>query len=205
LGEIPAIVERYRPVIYQGFKSLYDYPTKIEFGPFQLGNPKDDMKVKPVLYYWVRGDIVGFMAYYPKDWSDCIFGEIIPGGEHWNDTQGGLVHKNENGKFESVTIWHHKFKYGEHDYDPVWMIESHGHGVSPTGLHLPGCIHWSKEAKVDYISLDSWGEGEWLSTQAMFGDRVNLPDRWIIDGYNFFENPKEVFESIKRRHNEIRS
>jgi len=187
-------------VIYQGFKSLYDYPTKIEFGPFQLGNPKDDMKVKPVLYYWVRGDIVGYALYHYKDWSDCLFGEIIPGGEHRHDFEGGLVRKLSNGTWETVTTWHHEFRYNLFPYVPIWWIESHGHGVSPTGLHQPEYLHFSKEARFDLISLDSWGEGEWRSIQGMFG-HVNLPDRWKVGKYNFFENPKEVFESIKRRHN----
>ena len=188
------IVSDYRPIIYQGFSSLYDYPVRINFGRFEIGEG-GDLKLGPVLYYWVRDKIVGYALYHYRDWSDCLGGKIIPGGEHRHDFEGGLVRKTDTG-FESVTTFHHSLKYNQFKHSPIWWVEAHGHGINCQGLHLDPEIRFSCETDWQYINLDKMSHSEWVTTQAAFGD-VNMPDRWEKDGYNFWDNPDKILETMR--------
>jgi len=191
-----AFAKKHRPIIIMGFLSELDYPVRINFGKFVLGHGKLK-KVKPVLYWWRRGNIIGFGVYHWYDYTDCPFGK--PFGEHRHDFEGGLIRVNDDGSYDTVTTFHHDrpCRFGITGHPVMWWIEARGHGITPNGLHLPEYIEFTAEAEFKYISLDKMVGVEWETIQAGFG-KVNMPDRWKCGDLNFWDNPKEIFEKLNQ-------
>lgn len=217
------------PTIYQGYGRYVDVPTKLPVRFSREGTHEPlwamgDIHGTPTLYYWVMlfggdkpiGDVVmyhrcfyyvGFMAYHPFDYTDCLPGKLIPGAEHLHDCEGFILevpyylpHHKPTEPTGIITVAHNKLHI-HNGYGAV-RIEAGSHAIKP----LPYMNHCPQENTLvihhpRLLSLYSvLKDQETWEAYRVGLEPANLPDEWADEGkYKgmFLHDPHSLFDATR--------
>lgn len=175
------IAKRYKPVIEQGFKSLYDLLSPINFG-------EHIPMAQPTVYYSVKEDdnryYILYAFYHYRDWSAAggIVGEL---DEHRHDFEGALVVVSKISPISSrkvvATIKHHEIPIRQCTHDPIALeIEAEGHAVHLWNGVLPASENHIRYVDYDLCDMnDAPFQKQWEYIKKKFNETgVKMPDQW---------------------------
>lgn len=208
----------HRPIFYQEWKDLRDFPTKILLGkpgPI-LDNLAESMKT-PALYYSIREDekflYFYYLLYHPFDWSSSKVKFIKKLDSHQHDTEAVAlrVHKGRRKlRFIIATMNHHRFIFRE-TFSRRVVVRTESHAIFPIEDRPPTGNYLAYQTFSKYVDFNSYTKADWKALREGMPGRA-LPqdqkDAVLSMGSSgrrhnkpgdIFSRPERFFRSAERK------